>query len=214
VLAMADLDQALKLKPDDAHGLEIRGELYLSQGDIARAQTDFDAAMKAAPQDVGLGLRIAGAYARNSRFEAAIARYDTWIAAHPRDERAAQALNGRCWARALWNRDLDKALVDCNAALKQGLSNSNFLDSRGLVHLRLGQFDAAIADYDAALKLQPKGAWSLYGRGLARRKTGATAEGDADVQAALAIQPNLTNAMKRYGLVEGKADEKAGADGT
>jgi tetratricopeptide (TPR) repeat protein/predicted aspartyl protease len=214
VLAMADLDQALKLKPDDPHGLELRGELYLSQGDLVRAGADFDEGLRAAPQDAELGLRVAGAYERNNRFEAAIARFDAWIAAHPRDERAAQALNGRCWARALWNRDLDKALVDCNAALKQGLSNSNFLDSRGLVHLRLGQFDAAIADYDAALKLQPKGAWSLYGRGLARRKTGATAEGDADVQAALAIQPNLTNAMKRYGLVEGKADEKAGADGT
>jgi len=206
VLAMADLDQALKLKPDDAHGLEMRGDLYLSQGDLTAAQADFDAAARAAPQDVGLGLRIAEAYARHNRFEAAIARYDTWIATHAKDERTAQALNGRCWTRALWNRDLDKALADCSAALKQGMSNSQVLASRGLVRLRLGQMDAAIADYDAALKLQPKAAWALYGRGLAKRGRGATADGDADIQAALSIAPNLTNAMKHYGLVEGKPD--------
>ena len=213
VLAMADLDQALKLKPEDPHGLEIRGELYLSQGDAARAATDFDAAITAAPQDAGLGLRVAGAYERYNRFEAAIARYDTWIAAHPKADRTAEALNGRCWARALWNRDLDKALADCNAALKQGLTNSNFLGSRGLVHLRRGELDAAIADYDASIKLQPKSAWSLYGRGLAKRKKGPTTEGDADVQAALAIAPNLTNAMRRYGLVEGKVEGKADGPG-
>ena len=206
VLAMADLDQALKLKPDDAHSLEARGALYASRGDFTRAQVDLDAALLAAPQDGNLSMHVAVINERAGRFAAAIGQYDAWIAAHPKGDWTAQALNGRCWTRALWNRDLDKALADCNAAVKQGLSNSAVLDSRGLVHLRLGQFDAAIADYDASLKLQPKSPWSLYGRGLARQKKGAASEGAADIQAALALQPNLTVEMKRYGLV----DEKAG----
>jgi len=200
VLAMSDLDQGLKLKPDDPRGLEIRGELYLAGGDIPLGRKDFEAALKAAPQDAELGLRVAGAYERHDLFEPAIAQYDAWIAAHPKTDRTAQALNGRCWARALWNKELDKALADCNAALKQGLTNSNVLDSRGLTHLRLGQFEAAIADYDASLKLQPRSAWSLYGRGLAKRKKGDAAGAEADIKAALAIQPNLINAVRRYGL--------------
>ncbi len=202
VLAMADLDQALKLKPNDPLGLELRGELYLSQGDVTRAQGDFDAALQAAPAESNVGLRIAAAYERFGRFEAAVARYDDWIAGHPKSDRLAQAYNGRCWTRALMGRDLDKAMADCNLALKTGMSNSSFLDSRGLVHLRLGQLDAAIADYDASLRLQPKGAWSLYGRGLAKRRKGDAASGDADIQAALAIQPNLANMARRYGVAE------------
>ena len=43
---------------------------------------------------------------------------------------------GRCWARALTGRDLDKALADCDRALRLAPKTPEFLDSRGLVHLR------------------------------------------------------------------------------
>lgn len=206
VLAMADLDQALKLKPDDARGLQVRGGLYLAQGDFARGRTDLEAAVHAAPEDGNLNLQVAATYVRANRLDAALGQYDSWIAGHPKGDWTAAALNGRCWTRALSGKELDKALADCNAALKLGQANSTVLDSRGLVHLRRGELDAAIADYDASIKLQPKSAWSLYGRGLARQKKGAAADGAADIQAALAIQPNLPSEMKRYGLL----DEKAG----
>ncbi len=204
--AMADLDQALKLKPDDARGLEVRGSLYLSQGDFERARADLEAAVHAAPEDGNLRLQVATTYEQASHFDAAIGHFDAWIAAHPKGDWTAAAFNGRCWTRAFWGKELDKALADCNAALKLGLSNSAVLDSRGLVHLRRGELDAAIADYDAAIKLQPKAAWSLYGRGLARQKKGAAADGAADIKAALTIQPDLAKEVRRSGLI----DEKAG----
>jgi len=53
------------------------------------------------------------------------------------------------------------------------------LDARGLVYLRMGQADQAIADFNAALKLDPKRASSLYGRAVAMRaKTGQSDRGD------------------------------------
>ena len=111
----------------------------------------------------------------------------------------AASLNGRCWARAQLGQDLDKALGDCNRALRM-IKTSGFLDSRGLVYLRLGRLDEAIADFDAALAENPKLAWSLYGRGLARLKKGMKAEGDADIKAALAIRPRLAETARRVGL--------------
>jgi tetratricopeptide (TPR) repeat protein len=72
--------------------------------------------------------------------------------------------------------------------------------SRGLVHLRLGEFDKAIADYDAALAINPKLGWSLYCRGLAKQRKGLTAEGAADIAAATALDPKLPNEVKRRGL--------------
>ncbi len=127
-------------------------------------------------------------------------QFDLWIKAHPDDSRQPAALNGRCWSRAQLGQDLDKALADCNAALRLSPNNAAALDSRGLVRLRRGEIDLAIADYDAALTLQPKSAWSLYGRGLAKLKKGMTAEGQADIAAATALQPGLPQEAKARGI--------------
>jgi tetratricopeptide (TPR) repeat protein/predicted aspartyl protease len=209
-LAMSDLDQALKLKPDFTPALMDRGDLFLNAKDYARAEADFAAAVKASPRDGDIEARIAGLYDRHDLWAQAIPHYDAWISAHSKNDRLWVALNERCWARAMLGKDLDKALDDCNAALKAGPRNSEVLDSRGLVYLRLGRYREAIADYDAALKLQPKEAWSLYGRGLAKQRLGMKAEGEADVAAALALSPGLEVRAKAIGLIEA-APTKAGA---
>lgn len=199
--ALADLDQALKLKPDFAQALVLRGFIRLRQGAFPEADADFARSLKYASGQPELETRIASLYVSASRFEQAVAHYDAWIAANPKSFRLIEALNGRCWARALWGRQLDQALIDCDQALRKGRL-AGVLDSRGLVRLRRGEFDAAIADYDAALKLQPKQAWSLYGRGLAKLKRGDAAGGAADIQAALALQPAIGEFAKQRGLTE------------
>ncbi len=198
-LALADFDHALKLKPDDFDTLMARGSMRLERHDEAGARADLDAAARLNPT---AQLTIAEYYSREGMFEAAITQLDAWTKAHPKDPRMAMALNARCWARALWNRDLDAAMEDCNAALKLLPRNPAILDSRGLVRLRQGLFKEAIADYDAVLKKEPKVAWSLYGRGLAEIRTGDKATGKADLQAATALAPKLPEEAKRRGLTE------------
>ncbi len=194
---MLDFDQAIKLKPDNPDALMMRGRLRLGSGDEAGAKADFDAALKLDPS---LRPLVGDAYVNAGLYEAAIPEFDQWIAANPRDDRLAKALNERCWARALWGHDLDKALEDCNAALKLTPHTSNVLDSRGLVRLRLGQLDASIADYDESLKLQPKNAWSLYGRGVAEQRAGRKDQADADLKASAAIAPDLAAYAAKRGV--------------
>lgn len=197
VLAMADFDEALKLKPDDAASLIGRGALYLGSRDLGHAKTDFDAALKVEP---ARALAISGLYEAAGRYDEAIAGYDGWIAAHPNGEHISTIFNARCWTRTVANRELDKALADCDEALRRGPKVAAFYDSRGLAHLRRGELDLAIADYDQALKMQPKLAWSLYGRGLAEVAKGQKTPGDTDMAAGVALQPNLPTLAKRYGL--------------
>ena len=199
VLGMADLGEALKLKPDDQDALLLRGELYLSTRDPVRARADFDAVLRQAPNDPKLRMRIADTYVQWSEFQTALTEYDQAIAAYPKGAPAI-ALNNRCWARAVWGKELEKALADCDAALKKGPRTSSMLDSRGLVLLRMGQYDAAIDTYDDAIRLQPKSAWSLYGRGVAKHRKGLKAEGDADLQAAAVLAPGLAARAKRLGV--------------
>ena len=192
----------MKLAPQDVDVriMHAGSRMGMREPDVGAA--DLDAASQAAAPSADQRLALAGLYQRIDRFAPAIAQYDQWLAAHPDDSRKADALNGRCWTRALAGQDLDRALADCNAALKLRSGDPTFLDSRGLVQLRRGDNDRAIADYDAVLKLQPRRAWALYGRGLARQRKGLKAEGDADIAAALAIDRNLPARLKVLGVVQ------------
>lgn len=199
-LARADIDLAVKLAPQD---IDIRimhasSRIGMRQPDLVAA--DLDAASQAAAPSADQRLALAGLYQRIDRFAPAIAQYDQWLTAHPDDSRKADALNGRCWTRALAGQELDRALADCNAALKLRSGDPTFLDSRALVQLRRGDDDRAIADYDAVLKLQPRRAWALYGRGLARQSKGLKADGDADIAAAVAIDKTLPARFKALGI--------------
>jgi len=200
-LAMTDLDQALALKPDDLDALVTRAKLRLTSRDGSGAGSDLEAADRLAPKEAEIRLEIGETYLHADLLAPAVAQYDLWIAAHEQDGRLAEAMNARCWARALWGNDLDKALADCNAALRLSHNSFQILDSRGLVRLRLGDYDKSIADYDAALSLQPKSAWSLYGRGLDKLRKGMTAEGQTDIAAATALRPMIADEARKHGIV-------------
>jgi predicted aspartyl protease/tetratricopeptide (TPR) repeat protein len=201
--ALADFDKAIALDPADSRALTLRGQGYLASKDMARARADFTAAAKAASNDARVRLTIATLYSQAGYPSEAVAELDDWIGKNPKHPSMPQALNARCWTRAVAGRELDLALADCEAALRYG-RNSNVLDSRGLVRLRRGELKAAIADYDAVLKLQPKAPWSLYGRGLAKVLSGDRAGGEADMKAGLALDSTLAEQVERYGLTEKK----------
>ena len=199
-LALADLDKAIKLKPDDVPSLLARARLK-SGHDVAAAAADLAAADRAAAKDSDDRLRIAAEYEALNDPAAARLQDTMWIDAHPRsDSRMARVLNDRCWHGALSGQALDQALADCNASLKLVPKAGSTLDSRGLVYLRLGNYDKAIEDYDAALHLHPDIPWSLYGRGLAKLHKGQTAQGQADVAAATALQPKLAARAAKFGI--------------
>jgi tetratricopeptide (TPR) repeat protein/predicted aspartyl protease len=199
-LAMADFDQALKLKPDFAPALMARAQMRLAGHDKAEAMADLDAASRLLPRQADGRLALAELYFNAEALSPAIAELDVWIKVHPDDARRGTALAGRCRAKGMLGQDLDKALADCDEALKADHKSAVALDSRGLVRLRMGDYDKAIADYDAALALRPKAAWSLYGRGLAKLRKGLAAQGAADIAAATALQPLVPAQAKARGL--------------
>jgi tetratricopeptide (TPR) repeat protein len=203
-LAMADFDRSIELKPDDFNALVSRAELKLQSRDKSGAGSDLDAADAAAPKEADARFAMAEIYERADLLAPAIAQYDLWVASHPDDARLPSALNSRCWLRALRGADLALALKDCNAALKRAEKSSSFYakveDSRGLVLLRMGEYDKSIADYDASLKVNPKNAWSLYGRGVDELRKQRTPEGEADIAQAAALWPQVAEEFTRHGI--------------
>ncbi len=202
--AMADFDQALKLKPDDVDALVSRAELSLQGGDRLRARADLDAADAVASKQADVRYAMARAYQGAGLPDAAIAQYDLWVTWHAEDARMPEALNSRCWVRALTGIDLVLAFKDCNAALKRADKSSplyaRIANSRGLVLLRMGDYDKSISDYDAALKISPKNPWSWYGRGIDKLRKQKISEGQADIAQATSIWPKIAEEFNRHGI--------------
>ena len=200
VLAMDDLDTTLTLDPADTDARLIRAEVRLRAGSRDGAVTDLDDLTRRLPREARQRMRIAQLYGQADAFAAAIDQYGLWLATHHDDAHRSEALNGRCWVRALANIDLDAARDDCNAAVNAVPSNPSFLDSRGLVALRRGDAAAAIADFNAALAIDPKLAWTLYCRGLAERRLGQTDAATRDLAAATALDKRIAARAQHYGL--------------
>jgi len=204
-LAAADIDRAIELNPDHVAARVARAHNRLARKDKTGATADLAAAAQAAPKEADIRFYMARAYSSMNLLTESVAQLDLWIPAHNDDVKTPAALNDRCWIRALQNQDLAKALSDCNEALSRAEKGrplfARVLNSRGLVRMRLGDYDKSIADYDASLKISAADPGSYYGRGIAKIRKKKSAEGEADIAAALKLKPTIGDEFARYGLI-------------
>jgi tetratricopeptide (TPR) repeat protein len=197
---LADLETALRLQPNLTDALMLRASFRLRNNNLDGAQADFAAAAASAPDRFELPLEEASLYASTERYPMALALLDSWIAAHSRDDRLADARAERCLVRGMLGKDLDAALADCNNAKREASSNYEFLYSRGIVQLRRKEYVKAIADLSDTIARQPRFARALYARGLAKMGNGDRIGGEADLQAALAIDPRVARVFRDVDL--------------
>ena len=194
--AIQDFDQAIKLEPNYTHAFAERGSAYSHQGQHQRAIQDFDQAIKLEPNYTHAFVERGSVYSHQGQHQRAIQDFDQAIRLDPASGRA---LNDRCLSRATLGQ-LQEALADCNNALwlRRRLGRAITLNVRGIVYLKMNQFESAIADFDEALTRAPNNPSSLYGRGLAKIKKGDEAGGNADIKAARAIKADIADQLARY----------------
>lgn len=195
--AIEDLSRANILDPQCAAVLVARGTAYGLQGDRDRARADHDAAIELNARRRsyrGFALR-ASAYGKKAQYELAISDVGQW----QRDPKNLGFWTNLCRYHAIEGA-FEKALADCNEALRLQPDDAHVRDNRGFTYLRMGSLDNAIADFDAALRSEPKLAQSLYGRGIAKRMSGDIAGSEIDLASALAIKPDIANEMALLGV--------------
>jgi tetratricopeptide (TPR) repeat protein len=125
---------------------------------------------------------------------------DAWIRVHGNDALLGRALNARCWARALADQSLPGALRDCRKAIKRDGDRAAYLDSLGLVYLRMGNNTEAIKAYRQALAQSSRTAWSHYGLGLAEWRSGQAAAGKAELATARGLDGGIDARAAGFGL--------------
>lgn len=198
--ALTDLDKSLSLDPKYADALLMRAELRFAHKDRTGAASDAAAASASTPAGSARARAIAALYIELDQPSAALPMLDDWIRLHSDDAMLGSALNERCWARGLSNQMVDDALKDCRKAIKRDGENPAYLDSLGLVELRLGHYPESIKAYGQAVAQRPRSAWSRYGLGLAKIRGGQTDAGNADLVAARTLDPQIETRAAKYGL--------------
>ena len=198
--ALSDLDRALGLDPKNFEALSMRAELRFVRKDREGSAIDAAAAATAAPVGSSQARWVAALYIQLDQPAAALPILDAWIDLHRDDAMLGTVLNERCWARALSNQMLDEGLKDCRKAIKRDGPNPSYLDSLGLIELRLGQYAESIKAYEQALAHEPHSGWTRYGLGLAKIRSGQTDAGRADLEAARAIDPHIGEQAAKFGL--------------
>ena len=170
-LAMADLQQSLKLNPDDADALQCRGIIFLKQKNYDHALADFDRSIVLSPWRSDYYRNRSVANHKAGRLMQALSDAGKVIELDPYDVKAylhRALLYGLTEAYADAIRDLDAALQ---------LDSGSFAAyaNRGLIYFRQGLIDKSLSDYSRALSINSESAEIYFNRGIA-----LAARGDAD----------------------------------
>src|SRR5215471_15362678 len=100
----------------------------------------------------------------------------------------AAGYGNRCWAYSD-KGDPDRAITDCNEAIRLDPKLANAYLNRGKAYSDKDDFDRAIADYDQAIKLNPKFFQAYLARGLLSLDAGDLPKALADISQASALNP-------------------------
>jgi tetratricopeptide (TPR) repeat protein len=219
--ALADLNQALRLIPNDIEALRQRGEHFFVWGRYKEAISDLDHAKAIDPRNPDiLGLR-GRVYADIGEQERADAEYKELARVDPDNfalklkaqletPKTALFLQQTPYSRIssmciFTNKVPDEQIAACTEALKQvpeGLpSRADLFKARATAYSAAGNHEAAIGDFDEAIRVNAQDVALLVRRGDAKAAAGRQAEADADYRAALRIdEPEKTEPQREIDM--------------
>lgn len=186
------------LKPSDAAPHKLIGVARLLEKRYAGARDEFAQAVRLAPRDASNRVGLAEALRGQGDFGGSIRAFTVALKLAPRD---AGIWNARCWTRGLFGKQLRAGLGDCNTALALWSANASFLDSRGLIYLRLGDARSAIRNYDRALAITSNLPTAVYGRGVSKLRLGHLQDGVTDITLARSLDVKIDDVFAEAPLL-------------
>jgi len=150
--AIADFDQALRLKPDYASAYTHRGHAWTDKGEVDKAIEDLNRALQLNPDDAN-GYAFRGlAWSGKGDYDAAISDCNEALRLNP-DQAPPYMVRGFAWSE---KEDYDAAIADFNQAVRLRPDYAPIYMLRGRAWSAKGQYDKAVKDYDEALRLNPR----------------------------------------------------------
>ncbi|MBX3413327.1 MAG: tetratricopeptide repeat protein [Pirellulales bacterium] len=190
--ALAELDRALELAPDDPSAHLLRARVRLAKAKPEEAVEDIDQVFTTRPATADALLLRALAYQQLGKIERALTDIDEALGMQPE---FVPALRIRAVLLAS-NGQVDDALADLEKVRAQQPEDIETLLQLGALYRQKKDASKAIELYDEALKYEPESWFVLHSRGDAYLSISKQAEALADYDAAVKLHqesPNLLN---------------------
>ena len=211
-IALADIDQAIALNPENAVAYNNRAFTHLNKG-------ENDLAIAAVNQSLSLDRQQATAYNNRGLAYSNKGDYDRAIAdlslALSFDPQLVVAYDNRGYAYRM-KGDHDRAIADYDEAIRLQSGDAELYNKRGNVYYAMGNDSLALLDYNRAIKLKPDFAVVFSNAGNARANRGEYDRAIADYTKAIGFEPkNADYYAQRSRAHYAKGDyERAIADAT
>jgi tetratricopeptide (TPR) repeat protein len=202
--AVAQIDRALKRKPNDAAALNNRGNALLALRRYDRALASYDRALALQPAYANALCNRGAALHALKRYDEALVACERTIALQP-DYAEAHCNRGNT-LREL--RRCNEAVEACDRALVLAPGFAEAHCNRGSALHALRRFEEALASFDRALALRPAYAEAHRNRGVTLHALKRCGEALAACDHAIAFQPdyveahadraNMLTALRRY----------------
>lgn len=194
--ALADLDHAIELDPEQHVAHYCRGLTLQLMEDLPAALAAFDRADELSPDTGWILTERAETYRLAGRFEEAVADFDRAIALDPTD---TAALTGRAVSRHGLGQ-YDASLADFNRSLS--ITDDLWtLVRRARLHGSRGEPEQEFADLDRAVSRAPDAAWIASERGDAYRRARRLEDAVAELSRAVSLRPDYPSALASRGEV-------------
>jgi tetratricopeptide (TPR) repeat protein len=145
--AIRDLDEAIRLRPDDASAYAGRGQVRLARGDRKEAIADLDKAIELDARSARYHILRGHAHLVADNADGAIADFDAAIGLEPENP---SAFNNRGLAYRK-KGDIDRAIADYSSAVMLNPIYALAYNNRGYAYEARGETEKAISDYRRAL---------------------------------------------------------------
>ncbi len=196
--ALADLDAAVKLEPENAPVIAARGGLLARMGQDGPALQDLTRAVRLDPVDPEILVARASFYARVDKPSLALEDFTKAISA---DGKHAEAYNGRGALYANSLKEPEKALQDVMKAVSLKPREPGYHYNLGSLRLRNRLYLKAIDSFNTALALKGPAARILERRADAEFQIGDHSGAMRDLEAALEKDPRNASIYDTLGHI-------------
>lgn len=166
--AVAQLDEAVRLRPNFAEAWHMRAALHADRNDEARALADYTEAIRLRPEAAGPYLGRGQLHLKHDRVAEALADFEEAVRRAP-DDWHGYYRRGLARAQA---GDPDQALADFTAAAERGADSPWVFIERGQLYAEQKRFAEAVADFTSAIERDPQSAAAYMFRGCVHADTG------------------------------------------
>jgi tetratricopeptide (TPR) repeat protein len=197
---LTDLNEAVRLAPNDANIIGARGIVFAGLDKLDEALADLN---KAIELDSG----NAATHEVKSLILARMKKYDEALAAL--DQARKLVPNSivpllRMRQIHLLQKKIDEALDDLNKAVALDPSNADLLLLRSSLYLEKGDKENALADVKEAVQLQPKNSTAIRAYAVILTEMGKFDEALAQAEKARKLEPNNPFPVLQMGIVHVK----------